>query len=102
MAPAHWLGRGWDFHHGNTAIHRTDEAAEIASHAVRLTHDGDRFAQHSPRSVANPGGFRVEQINALMGAILAGDMAEITPDAGVVVDAGYAFEVEIQILPFVK
>jgi hypothetical protein len=37
-----------------------------------------------------------------MGAILAGDMAEITPDACVVVDAGHAFEVEIQILPFVK
>ena len=38
----------------------------------------------------------------MMRAIFARDMAEVASDAGVVVDAGHAFEVEIQILPFVK
>jgi hypothetical protein len=83
-------------------VHGTNEAAEIASDAVRLTHDGNGFAWHAAWAISDARGHRVEQINALMRAIFARDMAEVASDAGVVVDAGHAFEVEIQILPFVK
>ena len=102
LAPSHRLGFAGDFHHRYTLVHGTDEAAEIASDAVRLTHDRNGLAWHAAWAISDACGLRIEQINALMRAIFARDMAEVASDAGVVVDAGHAFEVEIQILPFVK
>src|SRR5208282_301535 len=84
-------------HHGDAAVHGADNRAEIAAHAVGLAHLRDRFAGDAARAEAMA--VRRHQINALVGAVLAGDVAKVAADALVVIDPGDALVIEIQRLP---
>src|SRR5215468_8550299 len=78
LLPTHWCVSVADLDHVDAAGHRTDQRAQIAAHA---------FVFEDLRNVLN--NFTVTEItvctifnaNALMRAILAGDVAQITADA---------------------
>src|SRR5438477_2104695 len=98
LAPAHLWFAVADRDHRDAFIHGTHQRAEIATDTILLAHLGNRFARNTTGAKAVTIG--IYQINALMRPIFAGNVAEVAPDAFVVVDARHALIVKVQGFPF--
>ena len=96
-----------DFHHFNAALHGADVEAKPAAHAIGLTDHrtgplGGGF--HLAVGLWRVGvrfdhqAFGVDQVNALMRRVVAGDVAEVALDALRFIDAGDGAEGEIEVL----
>src|SRR5579863_5914160 len=82
---------GIDLHHSDAALNRTDERAQIAPHTLVLDDAGNAQGAVAIR-------LRV-LLDALMGAVLAGDEAKVAADALGGVNGGDDLVVEVEVAP---
>src|ERR1019366_3366457 len=94
------------FHHLNAVLHGADVIAEPATHAVLFAHARLRPGGHSFRAPVGPDVPRIrrdhcarwiDQIDALMGRVIARDVAQVALDALRSIDARYGPEGKIEI-----
>src|ERR1035438_3297660 len=111
LRPAFGGAAGFDFGHGDAVLHRADEPAEIAADAFHFVDAGDArggrgaadgaqgfgFGDRGHGDGGRPGGFI--EVDALVRAVPAGDVAEIAADAGLAIDAGDDAVVQVEVLP---
>src|SRR5581483_1749174 len=100
IIPTHFGLAGFHRYHGDAIIHRTDQRAKVAANAIILTDLRNWFAWHAPRTEAIA--IWVHQINALVRAVLARDVAKIAANALVVIDSRNALIVQIERFPFLE
>src|SRR6266702_3843581 len=98
--PSH-LGRAIaEGNHGDAIVHRADNRAEIATDTIFFANFGNRFAGDASRAEAVA--VRVHQVNALVSAVFAGDVAQIAADAPLVIDPGDPLIVQVQGFPVLQ
>src|SRR5882672_4683052 len=100
ITPAHLTLTLRERYHGDAIVHRTNKRTKVAPHTILLAHLGNRFAWNAARAETLAVG--IDQIDALMRAILASDVAQIAADAFIVINAGHAFVVEVERFPFLQ
>src|ERR1039458_5417916 len=98
LGPGLGRGSGFDFGHGDAIFHRADEPAEIAADALRFVDAGNARGGSGTAGGAQGFGFRhgrhgdgggrggFVDVDALVRAVPAGDVAEIAADAGIAID----------------
>src|ERR1035438_2742019 len=111
LGPGLGRGSGFDFGHGDAVLHWADQPAEIAADTFGFIDAGNarggRGASGGTKGFGfGDGGYgdgrgRIGfvEMDALVGSVPTGDVAEIAADAGIAVDAGYDAVVEIEVLP---
>src|SRR6266705_4873547 len=80
--------------HGNAIINGTHQGAEVKTDAILFPDLGDRFARHPSRAKAIT--VWIDQIDALMRPIFAGNVTEIAADALIIVDPRDPFVVQVE------
>src|SRR5439155_20666772 len=116
LVPRHWRLAGIDFFHGDALAHGADQAAQVAADAD-LFFDRkaiDRVAAGAGQHFEPPGSADLLLVavgshvlghrqllpaDRLVGAVLAGDVAQAAMDALVLVDLGDDLVVEVQVAP---
>src|ERR1035438_2372814 len=111
LGPGLGRGSGFDFGHGDAIFHRADEPAEIAADTLRFVDAGNARGGSGAAGGAQGFGFRhgrhgdgggrggFVDVDALVRAVPAGDVAEIAADAGIAIDARYDAVVQVEVLP---
>jgi hypothetical protein len=87
VAPGHGGLPIGNFDHRDALVDGTDEGAEVAADAVFLADLGDGLVRDAAGAEADLEFLGALQVDTLMGAVLAGDVAEVAADALLVVDA---------------
>src|SRR5579862_1312989 len=96
--------------HRDTGFHRTDELAQIATYTFAFIDARDALRRRLPiprlhgvelgyRGNRDLAAVPLGQVNALVGAVPAGDITKIAPDALVGVNARDDLIVQVEILP---
>ncbi len=101
FAPRHFWLVIFDLNHGDAIINGADQRAQIATHAIVFANFRQYLVRHAAWTQINVNTFWRNQINALMRAIFAGDVAQITANAFVVINARHALKVQVKVLPLV-
>ena len=102
VAPGHRGLAVFDHGHGDAVVDGADERAEIAADTVLLADLGDGLVRDAAGAEADLKFVGRLEVDALVGAVLAGDVAEVAADALLVVDAGDTLPVQVEILPFLQ
>src|SRR5882724_7359871 len=100
LAPTHLRFSIADRDHGDAIIDGANQRAKIAADAILLAHLGNRLAGNA--AWAQSVTVWIYQIDALMRPIFAGNIAEVAPDALVIVDAGNALIAQVQCFPLLN
>ncbi len=101
FAPGHFWFVILDFNHGDAIVNGAHQRAQIATHAIVLANFRQYLVRHTAWTKINANTFGRQQINALMRAIFARDVAQITANAFVVINARHALKVQVKVLPLV-
>src|ERR1035441_1294512 len=111
LCPGLGRGAGFNFGHGDAVLHRADEPAKIAADTFRFVDAGnarrwsgapggaDGLGLGDRRHGDGGGTGRFVEVDALVRAVPAGDVAEVAADAGIAIDAGDDAVVQIEMLP---
>ena len=107
LIPCHRRAMGRHFDHRNAMIHRTDIEAESAAYAIDFAHNWMRTRGRGfDFSVTFEGIFvwlhklvgGIDEVDALMRGVVAGDVTEVALDALALIDARDGTKGKIEIL----
>src|SRR5215475_4739001 len=98
LLPAHRRPACGNFGHGDASRDRTHQGAQVAADALVFQHARDVLPKDAIAKVA--GHSRVN-LNALVRAVFAGDVAEVAADTLRRVDLGDDLVVQIEVAPVV-
>src|SRR5689334_1405999 len=95
---------GLDLLHGDAVLHRADQPAKIAADTFHFIHTGNAGRRSRElRSIelgnGSDGDLRAVarriEVNALMGAVPAGHIAEVAADTRIAIDPGDDLEIQV-------
>src|ERR1039457_5410541 len=108
LGPGLRRGAGFNFGHGDAVLHRADEPAKSAANPFRFVDAGNARGWSGAAGGADGHGLgdrghgdgggtgRFVEVDALVRAVPAGDVAEVAADAGIAIDAGDDAVVQVE------